>query len=84
MAKSRSGASSKRVSGSNIKRQYLAKLEDWELEGKSSHIVFCILHFTYSRSFAQLLYKSCIYLLSILQSSEVTMEKLSQIPFSWE
>ena len=42
MTKSKSGISSKRASGNNIKKQYLAKLEDWELEGKSSYIVFSV------------------------------------------
>lgn len=45
MTKPKSGASSKRGSGNNIKRQYLAKREDWELEGKSSYIVFLIIAF---------------------------------------
>ena len=45
MTRSRSGASSKRGSGSIIKRQYLAKLEDWELGGKSSYIVYLVIAF---------------------------------------
>ena len=57
MTRSRSGAGSKRGSGNNIIRQYLAKLEDWELGGKSSYIVYLVIAFENSRSFAQLLFK---------------------------
>ena len=45
MTRSRSGAGSKRGSGNNIIRQYLAKLEDWELGGKSSYIVYLVIAF---------------------------------------